>query len=358
MSQSSDTATRVMMVMTGVMALAVLLVAYIAFFPPPPPAPASATPAAGSPAPSASAEVGRPCDPRSFDLEQCPTGQICIAGRCEIDAPIQLCQEGDACDACECAGDLVCYLHRCRREPPAAHEVCLLPAVYEAMTYLARECNRSFAADDQIPSNISCSADDWKKLAIDADKFDSILAAFPARFSIHFESGYPRGGLPAEMRAHYLAEISRHRKALMESKQVLIIGRSSPDGDPTKNYELALRRIDIVTGLIREAMSEPGGGPSLNAAPLRAWSLSGESPLTPARFRSHYSRAPIAWSVAANEQLRRLAGDLDPRSASDWKWLYGAINRVVLVIPIPCDGTEWSPEALASFQGDPPPEGP
>ena len=29
------------------------------------------------------------------------------------------------------------------------------------------------------------------------------------------------------------------------------------------------------------------------------------------------------------------------------------INRVVLVIPIPCDGTEWDPAELASFQGDP-----
>ncbi|MEZ4454657.1 MAG: hypothetical protein R3B09_34715 [Nannocystaceae bacterium] len=207
----------------------------------------------------------------------------------------------------------------------------------------------------------SCSADDWKKLAIDADKFDSILAAFPDRFSIHFESGYPRSPknstIPAEMRAHYLAEIQRHRQALLGAKQVLIIGRSSPDGDPTKNYELALKRLDIVTGLLREAMSEPGKVAALDAAPLRAWSLSGESPLTPARFRSHYSKAPIAWNPASDDKLRRLASDVEPRSADDWKWLYGAINRVVLVIPIPCDGSEWSPEALASFQGDPLPEG-
>ena len=35
--------------------------------------------------------------------------------------------------------------------------------------------------------------------------------------------------------------------------------------------------------------------------------------------------------------------DLKDQSSRDWNELFNAINRVVLIVPIPCDGTEYKP---------------
>ncbi len=361
MSGSSDRTARILLGLTCLMGVAVAAVAYVALVRAPSPVevPVRAErpqESAEAPRSAVSGPVVDPvrCDPHSFALDQCPPGQICVGGLCEQDEAPRICGEGEICDACTCAGELVCYLHRCRREPPPPSDVCLQPTVHESMTYLARECSRSGDDRDAILSTLSCSADDWKKLAIDPDKLDTILAAFPDRLSIHFASGAPRGssGLSAAHREHYIQAIREHRQALLGAKQVLIIGRSSPDGDPEANYELALRRIDVVTELLREASVDGDGAPGLDV-PLRAWSLASESPLTPSRYRNFYARASITHSAKDDARLASLLDrELDPRHIDDWRWLYGTINRVVLVIPIPCDGTEWDPAEMSSFQGD------
>ena len=358
MSGGSDPTARILLGLTCLMGLVVAAVAYVALVRGPAPVVATAGPGAsegGGPATSVGAAVTPvSCDPLSFELDQCPPGQICVGGLCELDEAPRICGEGEICDACTCEGEFVCYLHRCRREPPPPSDVCLQPTVHESMTYLARECSRVGDDRDAILSTLSCSADDWKKLAIDPDKLDTILAAFPDRLSIHFATGSPRGSAPlsAAHRAHYIEAIRAHRQALVGAKQVLIIGRSSPDGDPDANYELALRRIDVVTELLREASAQGEGGAPLDV-PLRAWSLASESPLTPSRYRNFYSRASITHSAKDDARLASLLDrELDPRHIDDWRWLYGTINRVVLVIPIPCDGTEWDPAEMSSFQGD------
>jgi len=357
MSGASDPIARILLGLTCLMGVVVAVVAYIALVRAPAlvagPEDPEVSGASGARAGVAPSVAQLSCDPLSFELDQCPPGQICIGGLCELDEPPRICGEGELCDACTCEGDLVCYLHRCRREPPPPNDVCLQPTVHESMTYLARECSRAGDDRDAILSTLSCSVDDWKKLAIDPDKLDTILAAFPDRLSIHFASGSPRGSAPLSPahRAHYVESIRAHRQALLGAKQVLIIGRSSPDGDPDANYELALRRIDVVTELLREASADDGG--ALLDVPLRAWSLASESPLTPSRYRNFYSRVSITHSAKDDARLASLLDrELDPRHIDDWRWLYGTINRVVLVIPIPCDGTEWDPAEMSSFQGD------
>ncbi|HRI10462.1 MAG TPA: hypothetical protein PKW35_21730 [Nannocystaceae bacterium] len=340
-----DPTETLLLVLTAFMGAMIALIAYVAFF---------QRPQAPPPQPAAQAPT---CDPRSLDVAQCPAGTVCIAGRCDQEPPIPICGDADPCDACECPGERVCYLGRCRDRPPPPDEVCLQPTVRAAMTYLARECGKGGHERDILRSNVGCSADDWKRLAIDPDRFDAILGAFPDRFSIHFESGAPRGTapLPAAVRDHYVAAIAGHRDALRSAKQILVIGRASPDGDPGRNYQISLRRIDEVTGLVREVIG--AGEPGAPRVPLRAWSLAGESPLTPARFRSYYSRSPITWDAAADARLLDgiRPGEAPPEGEA-WSWLFGAINRVVLVVPIPCDGTEWDPKEESSFRGDPPPE--
>jgi hypothetical protein len=352
---TGEQTAKILLGLTALMGLVVALVAYVAFLKPAPELPSAVEPAPQVERGPAAAAPPRLCDSSSFAAEQCPVGQVCIGGLCESDVPRRTCGEGEPCDACECEGELVCYLHRCRREPPPPSEVCLQPTVHEAMTYLARECNRAGDDREAILSTLSCSADDWKKLAIDPERLDAILAAFPDRVSVHFAPGAPRGlgGITGAPRQHYVAALREQRDALASAKQVLIIGRSSPDGDPEANYELALRRIDAVTGMIREVLRDGAEG-SAPEVPLRAWSLASENPLTPSRYRNFYARSSITSSASDDARLTSLLGrELDPRHLEDWRWLYGTINRVVLVIPIPCDGTEWDPAELASFQGDP-----
>ena len=362
MGDRNDITVRVLLGLTALMGLLVLFVAIVVFSPGAPgPAPISAVgdmPSELSPSEFSPSEfdAGRSfstqaCDPLSFALDQCPPGQVCVGARCEVDEPPRICGEGELCDDCKCSGELVCYLHRCRLEPPPPSDVCLQPMVHESMTYLARECSRVDDDRDAILSTLSCSADDWKKLAIDPDKLDTILAAFPDRLSFHFASGMPRGSAPlgASERAHYLGVLREHRAALVSAKQVLVIGRSSPDGNPEANYILALRRIDVVTELVREVI----GAQVQDEVPLRAWSLASESPLTPSRYRNFYAQASITATDRDDQRLASLLSrELDPRHLDDWRWLYGTINRVVLVIPIPCDGTEWDPAEMSSFQGD------
>ncbi|HGG56393.1 MAG TPA: hypothetical protein ENK31_01210 [Nannocystis exedens] len=364
MSTRNNTTVRVLLGLTVLMGILVIYVAIVVFGGQdsvedrPAPARVShkrgalpASPTQTEPPPRI-ASAALSCDPLSFALDQCPPGQVCIGGRCELDEPPRICGEGENCDDCKCSGELVCYLHRCRRQPPPPSDVCLQPTVHQSMTYLARECNRVDSDRDAILSTLSCSAQDWKKLAIDPDKLDTILAAFPDRLSFHFANGIPRGNAPlgAREREHYLNALREHREALLSAKQVLVIGRSSPDGDPKANYSLAIRRIDLVTELLREVMKS---APVPNEVPLRAWSLASESPLTPSRYRNFYAKASITATDRDDARLASLLNrELDPRYLEDWRWLYGTINRLVLVIPIPCDGTEWDPAEMASFQGD------
>ncbi len=362
MSTRNDIIVRILLGLTALMGLLVIFVAIVVFrqgsnSEPQVRAAVAREPGERPTNPSQNGLLSRPlssvqgCDPLSFALDQCPPGQVCIGGRCELDEPPRICGEGDICDDCRCAGELVCYLHRCRPEPPPPSDVCLQPTVHESMTYLARECSRVDNDRDAILSTLSCSADDWKKLAIDPDKLDTILAAFPDRLSFHFASGIPRGNSPlgTREREHYLKALRKHRAALLSAKQVLVIGRSSPDGNPEANYILALRRIDVVTELLREVI----GAAAADKVPLRAWSLASESPLTPSRYRNFYAQASITATDRDDARLASLLDrELDPRYLEDWRWLYGTINRVVLVIPIPCDGTEWDPAEMSSFQGD------
>ena len=39
--------------------------------------------------------------------------------------------------------------------------------------------------------------------------------------------------------------------------------------------------------------------------------------------------------------------DLKDQSSKDWTELFNAINRVVLVVPVPCDGSEYKPPKTA-----------
>ena len=96
------------------------------------------------------------------------------------------------------------------------------------------------------------------------------------------------------------------------------------------------------------------GDEFLARIPIRSFTLPTTNPINPVRYKKSYLYNPdgsrpatspiIAWDEPNQRNLQTgLDGglDLDNRSSKEWQNLYGAINRVVLIIPIPCLGDEY-----------------
>ena len=77
---------------------------------------------------------------------------------------------------------------------------------------------------------------------------------------------------------------------------------------------------------------------------MRRWALASQVPLALEYFQNSVRAPPVAWDAAAADEMRRmLAVDHAQLPAKQWQWLRGAINRVVLVVPMYCDGREFYP---------------
>jgi hypothetical protein len=230
----------------------------------------------------------------------------------------------------------------------------------EAVRSLATKCASRKTSIDQIASTGSCSTADWEALALEDEKFDLLLSAFPNRVAIHFPPGRPhpqRQDWPtAAVRSHLVAQIRQFQAALRGSRQIFVIGRASPDGDPKDNHLLAVRRMDLASNLIEAVLYEgiPETGRDALRVPIRSFTLPTTNPINPVRYRKSYLNNPdgsrpaispiVAWDAANQRSLQTaLDGgiDLEDRNSRDWQGLYGAINRVVMIIPIPCLGDEY-----------------
>lgn len=333
---SIDLTTRALIVLTTAIWVMVLLVAYPVFFLP------------GMVVDEG--EGARVCDPRRPDEEQCPEGQWCVHGQCTPHEEPQVAQRGEQCRDCPCDVGLQCGADlRCRprNEPEAPAPTCGDPAVEAAVSRLTQTClQRRHSVQDQVESGQGCSADEWRALLADDEQMNTLLAAFPERLAVFFPSGEPRARQAwpdPQTRAHMAGELARHAEALREAKMLFVLGRASPDGNPADDYALALRRINAVERLIdvalgREKPSERGAGPMLigSGAPS-------DRPVALEAFVHNYAgtQAPIATSRAESERLAAAfaairAGEPVPGRRS----LERDVNRVVLVIPVPCDGTK------------------
>lgn len=333
-----DRTTGILITLTAAAWAMLLLAAYLAFLP--------------RVAPPGEQEA-RACDPRRPDEEQCPDGQWCVHERCTPHEEPPIAGRGEQCRdvPCDvglrCGPDLRC---RPRGEPPTPAPTCGDPAVEAAVSRLTQAClQRRQSVHERVEAGEGCSADEWRALLADDDEMNALLAAFPDRLAVFFPSGEPRVRRPwpdPQTRPYIVGELARHAKALREAKLLFVIGRASPDGNPKDDHALALRRINAVEQLIDQALgrnkpSERGSGPL-----LIGWGAPSDRPVALEAFVRNYAgtQTPIAASRLESERLAAAfaavrAGEPVPARRS----LERDVNRVVLVIPVPCAGTKGAP---------------
>lgn len=358
MQSEFDTTTKLLLVLTGFMAIMVGLIAYIAVFRAPDPLAEPGEAAAVAP----DKPSGEACDASDLDAAMCPPGKYCKFDTCVTVTESNLCGEGKSCRDCECEEGLLCHHFRCTkteevdRTPLECEEN---PRLSEAVRTLARKCATRKTSLQEIASTGSCTTADWEALALEDEKFDLLLSAFPNRMAIHFPNNQPhltKQTWPTPpVRAHLLAQIRQFKDSLRASKQIFVIGRASPDGSAANNHLLAVRRMDLASQLIEAVIYEgiPETERDKHRIPLRSFTLPTSNPINPARYKKSYLSNPdgskpktspiIAWDPENQRMMQAgLEGDdLDEQTSKEWQRLYGAINRVVLIIPIPCLGDEY-----------------
>lgn len=348
MSQARDPAIFVMLVMTVAMATAIGVVVYLVLQPPEVPL----VPDAGGPR-------RKPCDARDPARMICEPGYYCDYDRCERVPEVRRAGEGESCADQDCEDGLTCHMRRCKRPEDVVPMplVCEQnPALLEAVRTLAAECAARKSAGELVSLG-ACRPEDWEALVLDDKRFDLLLAAFPNRFAVHFPSGLPSEGdedWPTQQALDsYLEQIRPFAPALRSARQLFFIGRASPDGNPRSNHFLALQRIKLVENLVTRIRREGLPRTAPDDVKIRSFGLPKERALRPDRYRQSYLLDPggntpaldplVTADRRSHDWLRdALNGGIDLKDTTtpEWQELYGAINRVVFVIPIPCLGDE------------------
>lgn len=353
-----DTVTKLLLAFTAILTLMIGAVIYVVMF-------AYADPVAAV-AEAPSGGDGEHCDASSLEGSLCPNGQYCHFDTCVPVEPTKACAEGESCRECECDEGLVCHQFRCvdSERVDKAPLICTEnKRLADAVKQLVDKCKGRKKDVNAIVSSGSCSTKDWEELALEDDKFDLLLSAFPHRFAVHFQSGKPplksRDWPPSSVQDHYLAQIRAFREPLLAAKQIFVIGRASPDGSLETNHHLALRRMNLVSQFIERVIYEGMTETQRDAhrIRIRPFTLPTAAPIQPDRYRSTYLQNPdgseplaleplMTWDEASLTALKRALDDptlLSARSGREWQELYSMVNRVVLVIPIPCLGDEYRP---------------
>jgi hypothetical protein len=356
-----DSTTALLVVLTGMMTATIFAVIYLVAFldpgtidqSPPPGAPVLIEP------------EGPPrCDAASLETMTCPPGHYCNIDTCVKIEKDPLCGEGESCRECDCKAGLVCHHNTCMARS-MVEEVPLIcqedENLSKAVKRLVELCKSRKADPNQIVSTASCSVQEWEDLALNDKDFDLMLAAFPNRFAVHFPIGRPnlsrRDWPKATDRDFVIGQIRAYRQVLSEAKQIFVIGRASPDGDPKHNHVLALARMNLVSELLEKVVYE-GMSPTERARrPIhsRSFTLPTTRPIRPEKYDKVYLTNPpgskslnldplMAWDEQSLKDLRTKLDDkalITEIGSPEYSKLLNAINRVVLVIPIPCTGDEY-----------------
>jgi hypothetical protein len=365
-STKIDVMTKILMALTVVMTVLIAAVVYMVLFSPTEPrSKRGRDEVEATRALEAKTDAFR-CDASDVDGPPCPDGHYCRFDTCVPRVAVPICDEAESCRECECAAGLVCHQNRCfaADKVDRAPLICETDArLSEAVRTLADKCTKRKKNVDEIVSAGACTAKDWEALALEDDKFDLILAAFPDRFAVHFPSGKPylkRQDWPTDaIRGHYLGRLRKYQEALRTAKQIFVIGRASPDGDPKTNNHLAVRRMNLVSDLIEALIYEgiPMTERSRHRVPIRSFAVPTATPIDPGKYGRTYLDIPedasgltldhlITWDDASHKDMRAALSNrelLKKDTGRAWQEIYGAVNRVVLVIPIPCTGTEYRP---------------
>lgn len=285
------------------------------------------------------------CDSARLDAS-CPGDLHCVASTCKSLRLAARRREGEACTEDLCAVGLECFEGRCfaPERLPVAPDVCRAGPTRAALEYLRSRCAAALGhADSRLTA---CNAETWEGLSSRDPTFEGHIEALPRKFSLHFPRGEPgpRGRwLTSEIRSYYMQQLAEHHPMLREARAIFVIGRASVEGSYEANRALSERRTAVVAELLQEGL-----GPA--APPIHAWALASDDALPPERFRASMDAAAVAWDTATVSRIRAmLQTNLAELPGEDWQWLHATINRVVLIVPMYCDGHEYHP--ATSFQG-------
>jgi hypothetical protein len=266
---------------------------------------------------------------------------LCVGTRCVPDLALPTCEDDELCRYCSCPAPRSCVRGRCvlpeELAPADAISACADPAVQEALQVLVQQCKRRGSSTLE-----GCEPSDWHDFAMKDDRFDTIMAAFPDRVSVHFPFGKPSRWANwwprKETIANYSEQLIESKQAFSDAKVIFMIGRASPEGDPEVNYRTALMRMDVVRRMMNDLYADGGINPL--GTKLKQFTMGDTRPVQPEFFRNFYANQHVTWDEASRRQLRRQLGRLDELSRDEKQWVFDTINRVVLVVPVPCDGTE------------------
>ncbi len=272
---------------------------------------------------------------------QCPDGMLCVGTRCVPDAPLPTCEDGELCRYCQCPEPRMCVRGQCVdpevSTPASAVSACNDPAVQEALQVLVQQCKKRGNSTLE-----GCEPSDWHDFAMKDDRFDTIMAAFPDRVSVHFPFGKPSrwaNWWPLQRTvAEYRTQLLESKEAFSDAKIIFMIGRASPEGAPEVNYRTALLRMDVVRRLMDELYVSGEVNPL--GTKIKQFTMGDTRPVQPEFFRNFYANNHVTWDEPSRRQLRRQLGRLDELTRDEKQWVFDTINRVVLVVPVPCDGTE------------------
>jgi hypothetical protein len=356
----ADPTVVLLMVLTAMMTLTIFAVTYIVAFADP----EMSEDAPDGPRPPSDAAPA--CDASNVETMACPPGHYCNIDRCEKLEDDPECGEGESCRECDCRSGLVCHHNECvdqkivERVPPTCKNDKRLA---DAVKQLALMCSTRKTDVDTIVSTGHCSVADWEALALENERFDLLLKAFPNRFAVHFPSGKPslsrRDWPRVADRDHVIGQIRAYREPLISAKQIFVIGRASPDGTPETNHLLALARMNLVSEMIHTVAFEGLAQTERDTmrVRIRSFTLPTTRPIKPEKYHDNYLADPggegslgleplMTWDDRSLKDLKTSLADkylLAERGSPEYQKLLNAINRVVLVIPIPCMGDEYEP---------------
>lgn len=277
------------------------------------------------------------CEPTRMDAV-CPNGRRCVAGECKAALLGERAQEGERCGGQACGLGLECYRGSCRPvrelERLVAPDVCRQDDVRETLDELLLRCAQVQRGGGGLLTD--CGDEAWREMS-KAPDFETRVLSMPGAFSVFFPNGKPDGPQwpGADVRAWYTDRIRASAQPLARARAILVIGRASLSGSAAVNYELARQRARFV----RERLQEILGA---SAPPIREWGLAADFELSIEAMRRRMPAEPIADSAAAEAELAALrASSSEIRRWADTREL---LNRVVFVVPLPCDGHEFNPE--------------
>lgn len=297
-------------------------------------------------------EAATPCDATRIDAI-CPEGQRCVAGECLAVRVAERAPEQGSCAGLTCAPGLECHRNTCMRVDALllAPRACRESAVHEALTALIRTCAQASGTTEMLLT--SCDAGLWRSLSQRNTSLERHLMAMPGAFSVFFPNGKPdeKQTWPGpDARDLYMDSLPGHQEDLRRAKQIFVIGRASIFGDELVNARLAERRAAFVEDLLTTMLGA-------DRAPILRWGLADDFTLGIDVVRQRMQAAPIAADANDVAELEKVRGPDFDLSVLSWEQedlVTQMLNRVVFVVPFPCDGREFNPPP--AFVAAPTPE--